>query len=492
MPSLGADMDSGIVSRWMVKPGDEVHRGDIVAVVETEKSTIEVEIFENGIVEEIVVPEGAEVPVGSVLARVGPGEAATVGARAPARAEAAPVEAARAPAKAARAPAIPAQAPVEAASGALPATAAPPQRPPTLPPKGVITSPVIRHVARTLGVDLSTIVGSGAGGAVTRADVEGAARVAPARASVRSSPLARRLAAETGVDLASVKGTGPGGAVVERDVRLGVPSPQEGDRVAAAVTAMPMGTPMGTPTAMAPGDVGGGGNEPASTAEAGVDRQAALRHAIGALMARSKREIPHYYLSTTIDMSRASAWLERANLDRPVTKRLVMPVLLLKATALAVAQVPEMNGFMVADRFEPSRAVHVGVAVSLRSGGVIAPAVHDTDRSSLDDLMASLRDLVGRARTGVLRSSEMSDPTITVTNLGDLGVEAVFGVIYPPQVALVGFGRVAERPWASEGMLGVRPCVVATLSADHRASDGHRGGIFLSAIDRLLQEPGEL
>ncbi|HXQ59731.1 MAG TPA: 2-oxo acid dehydrogenase subunit E2, partial [Acidimicrobiales bacterium] len=221
-------------------------------------------------------------------------------------------------------------------------------------------------------------------------------------------------------------------------------------------------------------------------------RPAAMRRAIGALMARSKREIPHYYLSTTIDLTAAAAWLEQANIVRPVTARLVLPVLLLKATALAVGRVPEMNGFMIDDAFHPSEPVHIGVAVSLRTGGVIAPAIHDTGGLSLDELMTALKDLVGRARAGVLRSSEMSDPTITVTNLGDLGVEAVFGVIYPPQVALVGFGRVTEQPWAHDGMLGIRPCVTATLSADHRVSDGHRGARFLTEINRLLQEPEKL
>ena len=209
-------------------------------------------------------------------------------------------------------------------------------------------------------------------------------------------------------------------------------------------------------------------------------------------MARSKREIPHYYLSTTIDLSAATRWLEQANLGRPVPSRLILPALLIKAVARAVATAPEMNGFVVDDCFTASAAVHVGVAVSLRQGGVIAPAIHNADTLGLDELMSGLRDLVGRARSGSLRSSEMSDPTITVSNLGDLGVEAVFGVIYPPQVALVGFGRVAERPWAEAGMLGVRPCLTATLSADHRASDGHRGGRFLAEIDRLLQEPDNL
>jgi pyruvate dehydrogenase E2 component (dihydrolipoamide acetyltransferase) len=224
---------------------------------------------------------------------------------------------------------------------------------------------------------------------------------------------------------------------------------------------------------------------------AAADRQAAMRHAVGALMARSKREIPHYYLASTIDLDAALTWLTEANASRPVTERLLPAALLLKATALAAREIPVLNGFWD-DGFQPSPAVHLGVAVSLRGGGLVAPAIHDADQLELHALMAALRDLVQRARSGVLRSSEMSDPTITVTNLGDQGAEEVFGVIYPPQVALVGFGRVSERPWAAGGMLGVRPVVRATLAGDHRASDGHDGARFLAAIDRLLQSPEDL
>jgi pyruvate dehydrogenase E2 component (dihydrolipoamide acetyltransferase) len=217
-----------------------------------------------------------------------------------------------------------------------------------------------------------------------------------------------------------------------------------------------------------------------------------MRRAIAALMARSKREIPHYYLATNIDLRQALGWLERENAERSVANRLLPAALLLKAVALAIHEVPEMNGFMAAEEFTPSQAVHLGVAISLRQGGLIAPAIHDADKRSLGELMSALRDLVSRARAGKLRGSEMADPTITVTNLGDQGVEAVYGVIYPPQVALVGFGRVTERPWAAGGMVGARPVVTATLAADHRASDGHRGGLFLAAIDRLLQQPEAL
>lgn len=217
-----------------------------------------------------------------------------------------------------------------------------------------------------------------------------------------------------------------------------------------------------------------------------------MRLAIGDLMARSKREIPHYYLTHTVDFGPAAAWLRDHNRDRPVGERLVPAALLLKAAARAAEEVPQLNGFWIDGRFAPAAEVHLGVAVALRGGGLVAPAIHRAARLALPDLMAALRDLVARARAGRLRGSETSDPTITVTSLGEQGVEAVHGVIYPPQVALVGFGTVLERPWAVDGLLGVRPVVTATLSADHRASDGATGARYLTAVERLLHRPEEL
>ena len=217
-----------------------------------------------------------------------------------------------------------------------------------------------------------------------------------------------------------------------------------------------------------------------------------MRQTIAAAMARSKREIPHYYLSTTIDMGRAMTWLKEANLKRPVTDRLLYGVLLIKAVALALRQVPELNALWKENAAIQSPDIHVGVAISIRQGGLVAPAIHNTDKRSLGELMSSFQDVVKRARAGTLRSSELSDPTITVTSMGEQGVETVFGVIYPPQVALVGFGKVVDRPWVIEGQVVSRPVLTASLSADHRVTDGHRGGVFLSAIDRLLQEPGQL
>jgi pyruvate dehydrogenase E2 component (dihydrolipoamide acetyltransferase) len=209
-------------------------------------------------------------------------------------------------------------------------------------------------------------------------------------------------------------------------------------------------------------------------------------------MSRSKREIPHDYLSTTIDLHAAQAWLAARNANRPVTERLLPGVLFLKAVAIALREVPELNALWADGRVVLSKPVHLGVAVSLRGGGLIAPAIHDADKKSLDELTRDLSDLVTRARMGGLRSSELPDPTIAVTSLGDQGTEAVFGVIYPPQVAIVGFGKVVDRPWVVGEQIVPRPVVTTTLSADHRASDGHRGGLFLGVVDRLLQEPEKL
>lgn len=278
---------------------------------------------------------------------------------------------------------------------------------------------------------------------------------APGR--LRISPAARKLATDLGIDAASLAGTGPGGRITLDDVQR------------AAASAAPSAAP-----------------------EAAPDRATRMRQVIAAAMARSKREIPHYYLSTTIDMSRALAWLTQENLKRSVEERLVYGVLLLKAVALALRQVPELNSLWTEGKAVPCPDVNVGVAISLRGGGLVAPALHYTDQQSLGDLMKNFRDLVQRARAGSLRSSELSDPTITVTSLGEQGVETVFGIIYPPQVALVGFGKIVERPWSENGQVVSRPVIAATLSGDHRVTDGHRGGLFLAAVDRLLQEPDQL
>lgn len=371
MPSLGSSMEAGTLVEWLKQPGDTLRRGDIIAVVDTEKGAIEIEVFEDGVLEEIRVQPGQKVPVGTALASIrGPGAAAP---------------------------------------GAAPA------KPPEIRPVAPIGAP-----------------------------------------TPRASPAARSLAATLGIDLGAVAGTGPGGVVNREDV----------ERTASAAAA--------------------------TTGAGGAADMPRMRQAIAAAMTRSKREIPHFYLGTTIDMSRSLAWLAGENATRPVTERLLPAVLLIKAVALALRDVPELNGHWTNGSFTPAAGVHPGVAVSLRGGGLVAPAIHNADATDLTALMTALRDVVARARAGGLRSSELADPTMTITNLGDQGVEVGYGIIYPPQVALVSFGRIGERPVAVAGRVEARPVVTATISADHRAVDGHRAGLFLVSLDRHLQEPERL
>jgi len=386
LPSLGAEMDEAKLIEWKVRPGDTVKKGDIVAVVDTSKSAIDVEIWEQGTIHELVLAPGETVPVGTVIATLlEPGETA----------EHATEEARRNAALA------------KALAGPTPAGSTAPSTPPQ--------------------------------------------PVAAAAGHVRVSPAARRRAQELGIDGTAITGTGPQGSVVLEDV----------ERVA-AMQAQPK------------------------------DRATEMRRTIAAAMARSKREIPHYYLATAIPLGAASRWLAARNEGRLVTERVLMAVLLLKAVALALRKHPDLNGFYRDGAFQRASGIHPGVAISIRQGGLIAPAIHDADRKTLDELMRQLTDLVARARAFSLRSSEIAGPTITVTNLGDQGVELVQGVIYPPQVALVGFGKVSERPWVQGGQLTVSPVVTASLAADHRVTDGHRGALFLDEMARLLQEPDRL
>ena len=396
MPALGADMNVGTLMTWLKQPGDTVARGDIIAVVHTDKADVEVEVFTSGVLERVLVEPGAQVPVGAVLAVIREDGALVAPAAAP--------------------PVAPAPAP--------PAEAVP----------HIVISPSARHLAEGLGIDPTLIHGSGPSGRIQRKDVEAAAS---ARETAAAPP----------------------------------PVPAPAPPAAAPPTAPPAAPPTGP---------------------AVEDRSAAMRRAIASAMSRSKREIPHFYLGQTIHMSNAIAWLAQENLRRPVTERLLHGVLLVKAVALALREVPELNAVWHGDELVRREDINVGVAIALRGGGLVAPAIHETDRLSLDELMHAFRDLVSRARSWSLRSSEMSDPTITVTSLGERGVETVFGVIFPPQVAIVGFGTLVERPWISEGQVLICPVVNASLSADHRVTDGHRAGAFLVAIDRLLQEPDKL
>lgn len=395
MPSLGPDMEAGTLVEWLVKPGDWVKRGDIVAVVETQKGAIEIEIYQSGQIEQILIDLDSKVPVGTPLARI--------------RTE------------------------LEAKPGA--AAAAPPPITPAAPPP---VPSLVRAPVRPPPPPIAAAPG--------------------AAGRVRASPAARRLAEAHGIDLSTVTGSGPAGAITYADVERHL-----GEAVA----------------------------PPERKRALWLDLDA-MRTAIAAAMARSKREIPHYYLEHQVDVTACEQWLTQKNATRPPDSRLLIGALAIKAAGLGARRFPAFNGFFRDNKFEPAQAVHVGVAIAIRGGGLAAPALHDADQLSLDELMSRMRDLVQRTRSGRIRSSEISDPTITVSSLGERGVEALYGIIYPPQVAIVGIGKVVTRPWVVDGAIGPRSIVTLTLSADHRVSDGHAGALFLAEIGRLLQEPGKL
>ena len=485
MPSLGADMEEGTLLEWLVKPGDTVHRGDIVAVVDTAKSAVEVECFSDGVVEALVVDPGQVVPVGAVLARFGEG------APSPGPSGTAPVQAA--------APPGPQH---EPQPGRQQEPKQRPREPAMAAATPVAPSPLVRRRAHELGIDLTTVHGSGEGGVVIRQDIEELAHHPVSRP--RASPLARRLAKTAGVDLATVSGTGAGGAIRADDIRrvtaAGTPGTEAADdevaerrvadrRVAERrVAERRVAERRVAERRVEEGSAASGGQ----AGERAADQRAAdMRHSIAALMSRSKREIPHYYLSATVDLQRTSEWMRERNRELPVGERMVPSAALLSAAARAAREVPALNGHWVDDEFRPAEDVDLGLILSLRSGGLLVPVLKAADTLDIHQVMALMRDLTRRARAGRLRGSELSQPSISVSNLGDQGVESVLGVIYPPQVALVGFGAVTPRPWAVDGLLGIRPLVTVTLAADHRATDAAIGARLLKAIDRILQTPEE-
>jgi pyruvate dehydrogenase E2 component (dihydrolipoamide acetyltransferase) len=424
LPSLGADMDEGMLVAWLIAPGDTVERGQVIAEVETDKGIIEVECWEDGYVDRLLLdPSATKLSVGTPIAVLrSPGEAASYER----------VEMDDVGARASAAPDV-----VEETDVGVFAAASPP----------------IRHLAHELGVDMGRL--ERIGGEITRDDVRRAA--VPVTATVvvderpRATPRARRSALDRGIDLGVITPSRSDGLIAVRDL----PSDEQ------------------TPTET-------------------KDPRQAMRRAIARSMERSKREIPHYYLGDQIDLEVAMRWLEEVNEDRSLTNRILPAALLLRAVSVALGEIPDLNGHWVDGVFIQSDEIHLGVAVSLRTGGLVAPAILNARRLSLEEMMVSLTDLVARARSGRLRSSEMSDATITVTSLGDRGVDTVFPIIVPPQVAMVGFGRIGQRPVVVDGDVVAHTVVDASLTADHRVTDGHRGGLFLLALDRLLQEPQSL
>jgi pyruvate dehydrogenase E2 component (dihydrolipoamide acetyltransferase) len=423
MPSLGADMEEATVVKWLVSLGDKVQKGQVILVVETVKGAVDVETFESGEIQQIHVPEGTKVAVGTPLATIGDAQTTT---------------------------AAPAESPAPARTVAVsPAPRTIGGEPP--PPSEIELEPPAP--ARTVSVSPAPARTS-------------PASPAPAAATRRMSPAARRRARESGVPLEEIMGS-RAGAVVVADVERAIEARRAGPK----------------PSAREPDE-----KRPSRPAFVRDD----MRRAIAAAMSRSKREIPHFYLGTTVDLKAAELWREAYNQGRAPEARVLISALFMKATAQALRRVRELNGHYGEVEFEPAEEVNLGMAVHLRGGGLVAPAILGADALSVPELMSRLSDLVMRARNGGLRASEMSRGTATVTSLGERGVDTVYGVIYPPQVAMIGFGRVARRVVAVEDAVAIHPVVDVTLAADHRVCDGHVGARFLDEIDRLLQTPEAL
>ncbi len=388
MPSLGPDMEEGTLVEWRVKAGDSVKRGDVVALVETAKGVIDVEIFRDASIQRLLVEQGARVPVGTPLAELSDaGEAGDSTIRPPVESK----------------------------------------------PLAPATPPVIEPVEIP------------------------AASAAPAHPRHRASPAARARAGELGIRIEDVRGSGPGGVVTLEDVVL-----------AAGKAAKPV------------------------AAAAGAPHEPDMRAVIARAMTRSKREIPHYYLTTTCSFEGARAWLAEHNASVPIEHRILPSALLLKAVALAARDQPDFNGSFKDGVFEAAPAVHVGMAIAMRGGRLVAPAIIDADKKPLQSVMDELRDLTTRVRSGRMRATELSMSTITLTSLGDDGIDAVIPAIYPPQVAIVGVGSILERPWIVAGVVKPAHVVTLSLAADHRVTDGRAGARFIGQIARLLQTPEQL
>lgn len=377
MPSLGADMEAGTLVEWLVKPGDVVKRGDIIAVVDTQKGLIDIEVFDEGVISELKIKENEKVPVGTLMAFIKADKEQVL----------------------------------------------------TKEEKTTIEMQVAEKPGEQ--ISLSKIA-----------------------TGIKASPLAKRMAAERSIDLTTIKGSGEGGAITKEDVEKAIVGKIAPPEEKAAVTEN-------------------------------------IRMAVASAMSKSNREIPHYYLETKVDMSKPLSWLTEANNQRTVKQRLLPAVLFIKAVAKALKEVPDLNATWE-NGLQRKPDINIGFVVSLRAGGVVIPAIQHADKKSIDDIMTSLNDIIPRARSLKLRSSELSESTITVTNLGDDNVEVVYGVIYPPQVALVGFGSITDQPWVENGMIGIRPVLHITLSGDHRATDGATGSRFLTMVKNYLGNPGQL
>ena len=431
MPQMGADMTEGTLLRWLKQVGDHVERGDILAEIETDKATVELEAFESGELLRQIAAEGEAVPVGEVIALLGDKSESVP--------EAQPVAVAPAPTPARRA--------VEQPADAVVAPAAPGESLQTVAPQHGVT-------------------GDG---------------------RVRISPVARRIANQAGVDVAALAGSGPDGRILRRDVEAAIAG-----GVKPPVTVREAATPAAPPAVAAPPVAPAApavAPAPAPRPAAGaVEALSKMRLAIARRMALSKQTQPHYYLTLDIDMTAAMAFRTQINASASEEQRVSVNDLIVKACAIALERHPKFNAAFSEAGLVKHDRINIDIGIAL-DDGLIAPALLDCGSKSLGRIAIESKDLVNRAKAGHLTASEYSDGTFTITNLGAYGVETLIGIINPPQAAILGVGSVMPRPVVRDGQVVVGQIMKVALSADHRVSDGAEGARFIKEIQGLLENP---
>jgi pyruvate dehydrogenase E2 component (dihydrolipoamide acetyltransferase) len=490
MPQMGAEMEEGTLIRWLKKPGEYVRRGEIVAEIETDKATVDLESFEEGYFLGGVVPEGTKVPVGTVIGYLGaqgeplpgaPAAAPPPAAPAPTPAEAPPSPAAARPA----AEAAPVQAAAEAPAPPPRAAPVPPPPPPVAPPEREAPAPPAPAVREP------AIAADGRAAAARTPTMT----PPPPGARLRVSPVARSIAEELGIDLRQVRGSGPDGRIMRRDVEeyARAHGLLPGAPVPTAVPPAPPPPPAAAPPpAAVPPAPEAAMPAPAPPAAApAVEPLSRMRQAIARRMAAAKREIPHYYITVTVDMTAALAFRRQVNAALPEDAQLTVTDLLVKACALALERHPRFNMAYTEEGLRRREAINIGIAVALEDG-LVAPAVLNCQGKSLGALAREAHDLVQRARGGRLRPAELSEGTFTISNLGMYGVETLIAIIQPDQSAILGVGAVEPRPVVRDGQVVVREMMTLALSADHRVTDGAEGARFLAEIKDLLEHPERL
>jgi len=450
MPELSAQMTEADLIAWLVKPGDRVEAGDVIAEIETDKSTVELEAEASGTVKELRVAEGTTgVKVGEVLALLEAGDGAAQEAAAPEAAEET-VDLSRAGAGAeadagkerdAPAPTTRSQ---EAGSEAEPeaggheAPAAETREPRDDDDEGPAATALARRIAAQGGVDLSRLRGSGAAGRIVKADVERALRDA---------------------------GAGEAPAEEERPAAAREGEAREAEEVPA-------------------------GLEDVAHVPHRVVRASRMRRTIARRLAHAKRTVPHFYLSAECPVDRLLEVRRELN-DGEDGARISVNDFAVRALALALREVPEANVAWSDDGLVEFLQVDVSVAVATE-GGLVTPVVQRADRKGLRTISDEVRELAGRAREGRLRPEEYRGGTFSISNLGMYGVDSVYPILNPPQAGILGLGAATQRPVARDGELAVATAMTLTLAADHRAVDGAVGAQLLTAVRRRLEDPLEM